>query len=376
MVCGCCKCSFCRCCRNNGALLEDEEKKTNEPLNTNIRQQRVGGYGKGENWIDDTFSCRYCSEKNISTEKKLGYLIFFPIMMVSFTLGITLIGYENPIILDRRYDDLGCTLCILRIDLDEDMQAPIYFNYGLVNFYQNHRVYVNSKSDQQLKGSILNTQNCNPLRNLDGLAIYPCGLLPQSIFTDRFFIDVERDGNITRLCPADSCPRDEADITWENYWDLWDTDGTWERTGTWGGLADSKFGVPDVFPSGGYTRQSPFLNETNLLHGTNFHLPLANNSDFIVWLRTAKSSTFKKPFRVNREYDFKKDDILHIRVYNFFNPGEKGEKHFYIETAQGFGSTTLLLGALCIGIGMFSCCMCLFVLSGFKHRPLLSEENM
>jgi len=373
MVCKLCCC--CGCCRKNAEKLE-----TNRPDDTScLRQQRYGGYKRNGNWIDDTFSCRYCSEENISTEKKLGYLIFFPIMMASFALGVTLLEYENPIILSERYDNLECppgSPCTVVIEVKEDMRAPIYFNYELVNFYQSHRVYLNSKSDDQLKGSVLNTQDCNPLRNLDGLAIYPCGLLPQSIFTDRFFIDVEREGNTTSLCPAESCPKVEADISWENYWDMWDASGTWERTGTWGGIADSKFKEPNEFPSEGYTRRSPFLNNLNLVHGTNFTLPLADNSDMIVWLRTAVSPTFKKPFRVIKDYDLLKDDTLHVSLYNYYNPGGKGQKYFHIETSPGFGSTTLILGSLCIGIGMFSCCMCAFVLSGFKHRPLLIEEDM
>jgi len=371
MVCKCFKCCCCSCCKNNAEKLE-----TNKPLDTCLRQQRYGGYRRKGNWIDDTFSCWYCSEESISTEKKLGYLIFFPIMMVSFSLGILLLEYENAIVLVERYDNLKCppgSPCTVVINLEEDMPAPIYFNYELVNFYQSHRVYLNSKSDDQLKGSVLNTQNCNPLKNLDGLAIYPCGLLPQSIFTDRFFIDVEREGITTSLCPAESCPKVEADISWENYWDMWNASGTWERTGTWGGLADTKFKVPNDFPPGGYTRRSPFLDELNK---TNFLLPLPDNSDLMVWLRTAVQPTFKKPFRVIRDYDLLKDDTLHVSVYNYFDMTEQGEKYFYIETSPGFGSTTLLLGSLCIGIGMFSCCMCLFVLSGFKHRPLLIEEDM
>jgi len=330
-------------------------------------------------WIDDTFSCRYCSEESISTEKKLGYLIFFPIMMASFSLGIILLGYEDPIVLVERYDDLECPPgypCTMVIDLEEDMQAPIYFNYKLVNFYQSHRVYLNSKSDDQLKGSVLNTEDCNPLRNLDGLVIYPCGLLPQSIFTDRFYIEVERQGNTVSLCPAESCPKTEADISWENWWDIWDANGTWERTGTWGGLADSKFKVPNEFPSGGYTRRSPFLDIVNAEHETNFTLPLPDNSDLIVWMRTAQSPNFKKPFRVIRDYDLLKGDILHVGIYNYYEPGDKGEKYFYIETSPGLGSTTMILGSLCTGIGMFSCCICAFVLSGFKHRPLLIDEDM
>lgn len=34
------------------------------------------------------------------------------------------------------------------------MAAPVYFYYQLANFYQNHRRYVKSRSDGQLRGDL------------------------------------------------------------------------------------------------------------------------------------------------------------------------------------------------------------------------------
>jgi len=328
---------------------------------------------KDGKWVDHTFSCRCLAE--VSEKKRLGYFILMPVMLISLIFGVRLFLFDTPVVYSRRYDDLKCPAsgapCTIVIDVEKNMLPPIYFNYQLVNFYQSHRVYLNSKSDDQLKGSVLNTQSCNPSRSLNGLPIYPCGLLPQSIFTDRFFIDVER-GNVTKyLCLETSCPRNERNISWENYWDLFAEEGTWERTGTWGGVADSKFMIPDTFPSAdSYTRDSLFLNDTKL------QLPYPDNSDMIVWLRTAPRTTFKKPFRVIKNYGLFKGDTLHVHFFNYFNPGELGMKYFSLETSPGYGTKTTLLGALCLGIGIGSSCMFTFVMSGIGHRTIMEEEML
>jgi len=369
MGCAWCKRSKWCCCGEDAEQLKDAQK----PIDSDLRQQRYGGYyDKDGNWVDHTFSCK-CFAEDISGEKKLGYFIFFPVVMVSFTLGSIMFEYDDPVVVSERYDHVDCPPngdpCTLEITLGANMPSPVYFNYELVNFYQSHRVYLNSKSDDQLKGSVLNTDDCGPSKNLDGVVIYPCGLLPQSIFTDRFYIEVVRDNERHYLCPEESCPRNQDDISWENYWDLFETNGTWERTGTWGGVADSKYKTPNEFPSAElYTRNSPFLNDTNL------QLPYPDNSDLIVWMRTAVRPTFKKPFRVIKNFDLKKDDVVEVKIYNFYDPGSFGKKYFYLETTPGFGSTTVLIGSLLLGIGIFSCCMCAFVLSGFKHRSLIIED--
>jgi len=357
-------CSFCPWC-DNGVDQEDDDTKevTKEPANTSIRQQRTGGYYEenGE-WVDNTFDCK-CFAERCSEEHRL-VSILIPIFIASLISAIRLFNFETPVILSERYDDLDCPTngnpCIKRIVITKDMTAPIYFTYELVNFWQSHRVYLNSRSDYQLDGDVLNKLECAPSSSLNGKVVYPCGLLPQSVFTDRFFIDVERSGVNHSLCQPSSCPRHEDDISWNNYWDLFEENGTWERIGTWGGLADSKYKTPNDFPSAeSYTRNSQFLN------GTNLQLPYPTNSDLIVWLRTAVKPTFKKPFRVIKNFDFMVGDILNVNIFQYFNPGVKGEKHFTIETSPGFGPKTALLGAMCLGICIFSCCfLCFVVFSG------------
>ena len=61
-------------------------------------------------------------------------------------------GYENVCKTNENgdkweylYDEPWCT--IETFTLEEDWKGPVFFYYRLVNFYQNHKDYVKSRSD-------------------------------------------------------------------------------------------------------------------------------------------------------------------------------------------------------------------------------------
>lgn len=72
--------------------------------------------------------------------------------------------------------------CTIQFYIPEPMGPPVLFYYHLTNFYQNHRRYVASFYDKQLKGnaesaSNVNSSSCEPLE-WDSEAqkpYYPCG---------------------------------------------------------------------------------------------------------------------------------------------------------------------------------------------------------
>jgi hypothetical protein len=77
--------------------------------------------------------------------------------------------------------------CILQFDVVANLKPSVFIYYKLTNFYQNHRRYVKSLDANQLKGDAvsvktLNQGDCNPLASSNGLAIYPCGLIANSVF--------------------------------------------------------------------------------------------------------------------------------------------------------------------------------------------------
>ena len=73
------------------------------------------------------------------------------------------------------------------------MTKPVYVYYQLDNFYQNHRRYVKSRSDAQLRGETVvssDLEDCAPLTviTLEGettaRSLSPCGLIANSLFND------------------------------------------------------------------------------------------------------------------------------------------------------------------------------------------------
>ncbi|CAA0815479.1 ALA-interacting subunit 3 [Striga hermonthica] len=81
--------------------------------------------------------------------------------------------------------------CNRTITVPKHMGQPIYVYYQLDNFYQNHRRYVRSRNDQQLRspGSERETSSCSPEDTTpDGNPIVPCGLIAWSLFNDTYGI--------------------------------------------------------------------------------------------------------------------------------------------------------------------------------------------
>ena len=85
-------------------------------------------------------------------------------------------------------DSTGQAQCIIQFDIPADLPPVVLLYYKLTNFYQNHRRYVKSLDTNQLKGKYVSNNslkngNCKPLALApDGRAIYPCGLVANSVF--------------------------------------------------------------------------------------------------------------------------------------------------------------------------------------------------
>ena len=70
----------------------------------------------------------------------------------------------------------------LTIKKMDEMKGPVFVYYELTNFYQNHRRYVKSRSDAQLRGEEpTTTASCEPLRSVErngsSYTPNPCGLI-------------------------------------------------------------------------------------------------------------------------------------------------------------------------------------------------------
>lgn len=80
--------------------------------------------------------------------------------------------------------------CVVQFHVPVDLESSVFMYYKLTNFYQNHRRYVKSLHSDQLKGKYvspadLRDSDCKPLGSPNGddeKAIYPCGLIANSLF--------------------------------------------------------------------------------------------------------------------------------------------------------------------------------------------------
>ncbi|XP_023679702.1 transmembrane protein 30C [Paramormyrops kingsleyae] len=81
--------------------------------------------------------------------------------------------------------------CSITFSLKERLEGDVFFYYGLVNFHQNLRRYMDSRDDAQLLGRIKKLKNpsvyCGPnFQYANGTPIAPCGAIANSMFNDSF----------------------------------------------------------------------------------------------------------------------------------------------------------------------------------------------
>jgi len=121
----------------------------------------------------------------------------------------------------KTYERVDKNPCNVSIVVSERMEPPIYLYYRLSNYYQNHRRYVRSRDDLQLKGTtvafedLAETDSChyhvsNSSTDTDvdkhpANIINPCGLIAFSYFNDSFAL-YKDDGAPVAL--------DETGIAW------------------------------------------------------------------------------------------------------------------------------------------------------------------
>ena len=116
-----------------------------------------------------------------------------------------------------------------------------YLYYGLDNYFQNHRRYVDSRSDPQLrmKEEGEATEECDPIEKNENSTRYfaPCGLIANSLFNDTIEIfecldddcDTSSDASTTKLdlSGENIAWKSDRDVKFQNY----EKDGGWSKDG-------------------------------------------------------------------------------------------------------------------------------------------------
>uniref|UniRef100_A0AC34GPH2 Cell cycle control protein 50A n=1 Tax=Panagrolaimus sp. ES5 TaxID=591445 RepID=A0AC34GPH2_9BILA len=92
----------------------------------------------------------------------------------------------------------GNIKCIYKINLTTTYNGSVKFYYGMNNFYQNMRLYVRSRNDEQLQGKKLGmVEDCQPFKCLNDTKKHPfapCGAVANSFFNDTFLLKYNYNG--------------------------------------------------------------------------------------------------------------------------------------------------------------------------------------
>ncbi|XWS16555.1 hypothetical protein CRYUN_Cryun34aG0098500 [Craigia yunnanensis] len=228
--------------------------------------------------------------------------------------------------------------CTRTLSVPKLMKSPVFIYYQLDNFYQNHRRYVKSRSDKQLRSMAYEreTKSCDPEGvSVDG-PIVPCGLIAWSLFNDTYGFSVK-----SKM----------LEVNKNNI--AWDSD------------KEHKFGS-DVYPKN--------FQSGGLIGGAklNSSIPLSEQEDLIVWMRTAALPTFRKLYgRI--EEDLQANEKITVVIHNNYNTYSfGGEKKLVLSTTSWIGGKNDFLGIAYITVGG----LCLFFAVSFillyviKPRPL------
>ncbi|KAK8524650.1 hypothetical protein V6N12_029512 [Hibiscus sabdariffa] len=210
--------------------------------------------------------------------------------------------------------------CSLILKVDQYMKAPIYIYYQLDNYYQNHRRYIRSRSDQQLLHgrNSHGTSFCRPVESNNNHPIVPCGLVAWSLFNDTFtFIRGKAELKVNR-----------TNIAWKS-----------DR--------DHKFGK-NVYPFN-------FQNGTWIGGGKlNARIPLSDQEDLIVWMRISALPSFRKLYgRIEEDLDV--GDYVVVQLMNNYNTYSfGGKKKLVLSTSNWLGGKNDFLGLAYVVVGSSS----------------------
>ncbi|KXJ91085.1 ligand-effect modulator 3 family [Microdochium bolleyi] len=237
------------------------------------------------------------------------------------------------------YELKDLTRCTIQFHIPDDMAPPVYFYYRLGNFYQNHRRYVASYFDRQLKGDAVSASDvkgstCTPLTGPnDNQQYYPCGLIANSMFNDTF-------SNFTLLNSNVGAPNETYDMTsrgiaWQSDKDLY---GPTQLKDWANVLPPPEWQVR--YENGRYSDAAPPPN-------------LQEDEHFMVWMRTAGLPTFSKLYAKNENAPMKKGDYSIAILDNFRAENYAGTKSIVITTLSPMGGRNTFLGILWLVVGGF-----------------------
>ena len=274
--------------------------------------------------------------------------------VIFIVIGIVIIVLSNQIKeIEIRYDNNpACEIgkkCDINFVIEDEMEGDVFVYYRMKNFYQNHRRYIKSKSNKQLKGKWLSESDikndCDPIKLnkdlyegitaidenktlLDPNAVaHPCGLIAKSLFNDTFEIK-------------------------------------------------SQNGSEDIVISGEDIAWSIDKKKYKNLDSENLNKQWTNVEDerFMVWMRPAALPDFRKPWgRINK--DLKKGNYVLTVDNKYPVKSFDGEKYFILSTVNALGGKNYFLGILYFVVGGISIIAGILFWIGYKRFNRENEKT-
>ncbi|KAJ8410023.1 hypothetical protein AAFF_G00210640 [Aldrovandia affinis] len=174
--------------------------------------------------------------------------------------------------------------CSVTFSLSESFEGNVFFYYGLVNFHQNLRRYMDSRDDGQMVGRLKNLKTpstyCFPFRLVGKTPIAPCGAVANSMFNDTF---------ILRYHPVERTP---VEVPLFRKGIAWYTD----KNIKFRNPKVSNDTLPQIFEGTAppfYWQKPVYELDTTDLNNNGFV-----NEDLIVWMREAAFPNFKKLYGI------------------------------------------------------------------------------
>lgn len=254
--------------------------------------------------------------------------------------------------------------CTIEFTIPEDIGPPVLFYYHLTDFYQNHRRYVKSFSQDQLLGDALsggsiNGSDCAPLtydRNGSGRPIYPCGLIANSIFNDTFsnpvLLNVPSDGVSRRADNATYSMQNNSGIAWTSDEALY---------------GKTKYNYTEIVPPPNWIERYP-----NGYTESNPPPDIKTWQAFMVWMRTAGLPTFSKLYQRNDDEAMASGRYQVEIVSNFPADVYHGTKSFIISTRTVIGGRNPFLGIAYVVVGG----VCILLGAVFTVTHLLKPRKL